>query len=441
MMIKIIFTLFLFSLGISNDQIPGEDQKRPIILKGGILHTVSTDIFEGYDILFSKGKIVRIEKNIMASPETDVYDVFGKHIIPGYIAPITRIGLVEIGLVKQTRDFAERGSFNPNVKANVSYNPDSDLIPITRSNGVLVVNSVPAGGRISGQSSVMMLDGWTWEQATLKHPSGLHINWPSMRINYGANVKKSEKQQKEEIQKSIRDLDHMVRDVRAYFQRIKQRSRIAGERQKSDLRLESMIPFVVEKKKIFIHADEARQIKSAVEWAKKNDLKIIIVGGSDSWRLTDLLVKNNIPVVIDQVEKIPTRRFEPIHLPYKLPFLLKQAGVQFCLNTIIGYPHDGNVRNLPNEAMRAAAYGLNKSEALRSITLSTAEILGVDDMIGSLDIGKDATFFISETPPMEMNPKILMAFIQGKEVDLNNHQKMLYKKYQEKYRRQGQLNQ
>ena len=440
-MIKIIFTLFLFSLGISNDQIPGEDQKRPIILKGGILHTVSTDIFEGYDILFSKGKIVRIEKNIMASPETDVYDVFGKHIIPGYIAPITRIGLVEIGLVKQTRDFAERGSFNPNVKANVSYNPDSDLIPITRSNGVLVVNSVPAGGRISGQSSVMILDGWTWEQATLKHPSGLHINWPSMRINYGANVKKSEKQQKEEIQKSIRDLDHMVRDVRAYFQRIKQRSRIAGERQKSDLRLESMIPFVVEKKKIFIHADEARQIKSAVEWAKKNDLKIIIVGGSDSWRLTDLLVKNNIPVVIDQVEKIPTRRFEPIHLPYKLPFLLKQAGVQFCLNTIIGYPHDGNIRNLPNEAMRAAAYGLDKSEALRSITLSTAEILGVDDMIGSLDIGKDATFFISETPPMEMNPKILMAFIQGKEVDLNNHQKMLYKKYQEKYRRQGQLNQ
>ena len=441
MMIKIIFTLFLFSLGISNDQIPGEDQKRPIILKGGILHTVSTDIFEGYDILFSKGKIVRIEKNIMASPETDVYDVFGKHIIPGYIAPITRIGLVEIGLVKQTRDFAERGSFNPNVNANVSYNPASDLIPITRSNGVLVVNSVPAGGRISGQSSVMMLDGWTWEQATLKHPSGLHINWPSMRINYGANVKKSEKQQKEEIQKSIRDLDHMVRDVRAYFQRIKQRSRIAGERQKSDLRLESMIPFVVEKKKIFIHANEARQIKSAVEWAKKNDLKIIIVGGSDSWRLTDLLVKNNIPVVIDQVEKIPTRRFEPIHLPYKLPFLLKQAGVQFCLNTIIGYPHDGNIRNLPNEAMRAAAYGLNKSEALRAITLSTAEILGVDEMIGSLDIGKDATFFISETPPMEMNPKILMAFIQGKEVDLNNHQKMLYKKYQEKYRRQGQLNQ
>ncbi len=438
---RLVVFLFLVSLTFANDQIPGEDQKRPILLKGGVLHTVSTEVLEGYDILFSKGKIVRIEKNIMASPETDVYDVFGKHIIPSYIAPITRIGLVEIGLVKQTRDYAERGTYNPNVKANVSYNPDSELIPITRSNGVLIANSVPAGGRISGQSSVMMLDGWTWEQATLKHPSGLHINWPSMRINYGSNIKKSEKQQREEIQKSIRDLDDMIRNVRAYFQRIKQRSRLSDERQKADLRLESMIPFVIEQKSIFVHANEARQIKSAVDWARKNDLKIIIVGASDSWRLTDLLIKNNIPVIIDQVEKVPTRRFEPIHLPYKLPYILKAQGVQFCLNTIIGYPNDGNIRNLPNEAMRAAAYGLDKNEALRSITLSTAEILGIDHMVGSLDIGKDATFFISETPPMEMNPKILMAFIQGREVDLNNHQKMLYKKYQEKYRRQGQLNQ
>ena len=438
---KIILLIFTFSILLSNNQIPGKEQKRPILLKGGILHTVSTEVLEGYDILFSKGKIVRIEKNIMASPETDVYDVFGKHIVPSYIAPLTRIGLVEIGLVRQTHDFSESGSINPNVKANVSYNPDSELIPITRSNGVLIANSVPAGGRVSGQSSVMMLDGWTWEHATLKHPSGLHINWPSMSVRYGKNIKKTEKKQREEIQKSIRELDDMVRDVRAYFQIIKQRNRLSEERQKVDLRLESMIPFIIEKKGIYIHAAEARQIISAVDWARENDLKIIIVGGADSWRLTDFLVKNNIPVILDKVEKIPARRFEPIHLPYQIPYLLKKGGVQFCLSTRIGYPHDGNIRNLPNEAMRAAAYGLEKSEALRSITLSAAEILDIDNMVGSLDIGKDATFFISDIPPMEMNPKILMAFIQGREVDLNNHQKMLYKKYQEKYRRLGQINQ
>ena len=436
---KIISFFLLISIIQSNDQIPGEIQKRPIILKGGILHTVSTEVLDGYDILFSKGKIVRIEKNIMASPETDVYDVFGKHIIPSYIAPITRIGLVEIGLVRQSVDYAERGSINPNVKANVSYNPDSELIPVTRSSGVLIANSVPAGGRISGQSSVMMLDGWTWEQATLKHPSGLHINWPSMIINYSKTIKKSENQQREDIKTSIRELDDMIRNVRAYFKSIKQRSRIAGERQKTDLRLESMIPYVIEKKSIFIHADEARQIKSAIKWANENDLKIIIVGGADSWRLADLLVKNNIPVILNRVEKVPMRRFEQVHLPYKTPFLLKEGGVQFCLNTRIGYPHDGNVRNLPNEAMRAAAYGLTKPEALRSITLSAAEILNIDEFVGSLDVGKDATFFISDKAPMEMSPKILMAFIQGKEVDLSDRQKMLYKKYQEKYRRLGQL--
>jgi len=214
---------------------------------------------------------------------------------------------------------------------------------------------------------------------------------------------------------------------------------MADERQKVDLRLESMIPYVIEKKNIYIHANEARQIQSAIKWANQNNLKIIIVGGADSWRLTDLLVKNNIPVILDRVEKVPTRRFEPIHQPYKTPFLLKEGGVQFCLNTRTGYPHDGNVRNLPNEAMRAAAYGLTKPEALRSITLSAAEILNIDELVGSLDVGKDATFFISDKAPMEMSPKILMAFIQGKEVDLNDRQKMLYKKYQEKYRRLGQL--
>jgi len=438
---RYVFLIFLFSALFSNDQIPGNDQKRPILLKGGTLHTVSGDVLKEHDLLFAEGRIITIDEQIQPSPDTDIYEIYGKHVIPGFVAAYTRIGLTEISAVKQTNDHSEIGSINPNVRANVAYNPDSDLIPVTRSNGVLVVNSAPSSGRISGQSSVMELDGWTWEDATLKHPAGLNINWPYMYVNYDKNRKKSDKAQRDEYKRQIREINDLVRNVRAYHKRKNAKERKAEHKQETDLRLESMIPFVIEQKSIFVHANEARQIKSAVDWARKNDLKIIIVGASDSWRLTDLLIKNNIPVIIDQVEKIPTRRFEPIHLPYKLPSILKAQGVQFCLNTIIGYPNDGNIRNLPNEAMRAAAYGLDKNEALRSITLSTAEILGIDHMVGSLDIGKDATFFISETPPMEMNPKILMAFIQGREVDLNNHQKMLYKKYQEKYRRQGQLNQ
>ena len=285
----------------------------------------------------------------------------------------------------------------------------------------------------------MMMDGWTWEDATLKHPTALHLNWPDMRIRYGKNVKKSEKDQRQEIQKSIRELDYLIRDVRAYFKRIKQKKRKATELQETDLRLEAMIPFIIEQKPIFIHANEVRQIESAVRWANKHDLKITIVGGRDSWRISDLLVRHNIPVILQTVATTPMRRYEPIHQPYKTPFILKQNGVHFCFATKTGYPYDGHVRTLPNEAMRAAAYGLSRSEALRAITLSAAEILGIDDRVGSLDLGKDATFFIADNLPMEMTTNVLKAYIQGREVDLSDRQKMLYEKYQEKYRRMGRL--
>ncbi|MCS5621104.1 MAG: hypothetical protein NZ656_04025, partial [Nitrospinaceae bacterium] len=151
---KNLIPFIFLSLLFANDQIPGIDQKRPILLKGGTLHTVSGDVLEGYDLLFANGKIVTIDAQIQPSPETDVYDIYGKHVVPGYIASFTRLGLVEIGLVKQTRDFEEFGDLNPNVRANVSYNPDSELIPVTRSNGILIANSVPSSGLISGQSSV-----------------------------------------------------------------------------------------------------------------------------------------------------------------------------------------------------------------------------------------------------------------------------------------------
>ena len=183
---RIAYLLVLISSILGNNQIPGSDQKRPILLRGGTLHTVSNGVLKEYDMLFSEGKIITIDQKIKPSPETDIYDIYGKHVVPGFIAGYTRIGLTEISAVKQTNDHSETGDLNPNVKANVSYNPDSDLIPVTRSNGILTVNSAPASGIISGQSSVMSLDGWTWEDATLKHPTALHLNWPNMYINFNS---------------------------------------------------------------------------------------------------------------------------------------------------------------------------------------------------------------------------------------------------------------
>ena len=221
------------SILFSNNQIPGDDQKRPILLRGGTLHTVSGDILEEYDLLFAEGKIVSIDQNIQPSPETDIFEIYGKHVVPGYVAGFTRIGLTEISAVKQTNDHSETGDINPNTRANVAYNPDSDLIPVTRSNGIMIVNSVPSSGRIPGQSSIMMLDGWTWEDATLKHPAALNINWPRIYFDYGKNAKKDEKKQRDEYHEKIRELNKLILNVRAYHRRKNAKERKAENKQQS----------------------------------------------------------------------------------------------------------------------------------------------------------------------------------------------------------------
>ena len=436
---RLIVILMIFSTISGNNQIPGTDQKRPILLRGGTLHTVTGDVLEEYDLLFAEGKIVTIDKKINPSPETDVLDIYGKHVVPGFIAAYTRIGLTEISAVKQTNDHSEIGEINPNVRANVAYNPDSDLIPVTRSNGVLVVNSAPSSGRIPGQSSVMIMDGWTWEEATLKHPSSLNLNWPNMRYNFRKDAKKKEKIQREEYNKSLREMDLLIRDVRAYHHRKNAKERKADHKQKTDLRLESMIPFVVFKDPIHIKANDVRQIEAAIKWSNKHDLNIVIVGGKDAWMITEVLVENNIPIIILGVQTTPRRRFEPIHTPYKIPSMLQKAGVHFCISLDPGYPMDGHVRTLPDEAMRAASWGLTKDQALRAITLSAAEILGVDDHVGSLDLGKDATFFISDNEPLTQYNHPIKAYIKGREIDLSDRQKNLWNKYKEKYRQLGKL--
>ncbi len=436
---RLIVILMIFSTIYGNNQIPGADQKRPILLRGGTLHTVTGDVLEEHDLLFAEGKIITIDEQIQPSPETDVLDIYGKHVIPGFIAGYTRIGLTEISAVKQTNDHSETGEINPNVRANVAYNPDSDLIPVTRSNGVLVINSAPSSGRIPGQSSVMMMDGWTWEDATLKHPTALNVNWPSMRFDFRKNAKKKEKEQREEYNKSLREMDLLVRNVRAYHHRKNAKERKAEHKQKTDLRLESMIPFIVFKNPIHIKANDVRQIEAAVKWSNKHDLNIVIVGGRDAWMITEILVENNIPIIILGVQTTPRRRFEPIHTPYKIPSMLQKAGVHFCISLDPGYPMDGHVRTLPDEAMRAASWGLTKDQALRAITLSAAEILGVDDYVGSLDLGKDATFFISDNEPLTQYNHPIKAYIKGREIDLSDRQKNLWKKYKEKYRQLGKL--
>ena len=432
---KTLFIIIISTFISASDQIPGPPQSHPILLKNGVIHTISNGVIQG-SILFDNGKITHVGEFIAPQVGTEVIDLEGKHVYPGFIAAVSGIGLVEINAVDVTNDHSERGDFNPNVRANVAYNTDSEIIPTTRSNGVLIANVVPASGLVSGQSSIMMMDGWTWENATLSHPSGLHINWPQMgtrtRGRFGRSV--PIKKQIERRNKSLKTLDDMMKESRAYARLRQTKSRLAENYHNEDLRLESMIPYVQGKLPIYVHANEVRQIEAAVHWSKRQDVNIIIVGGKDAWRTTNLLRKNKVPVIYESVTALPNRRYEDYDQAYKGPALLHEAGVQFCIASSGSAGGAYRVRNLPNQAAMAAAYGLPKDEALRSITLSAAEILGIDKQVGSLESGKDATLFISNGDPLEIRTNVLQAYIQGRKVDMGDRHKMLFHKYQEKYR-------
>ncbi|MDP6339281.1 MAG: amidohydrolase family protein [Candidatus Marinimicrobia bacterium] len=435
---RIILTLIFSSFIFANDQIPAPPQKHPILLKNGIIHTVSNGVING-SILFDKGKITHVGEYISPPAGAEVIDLEGKHVYPGFIAAVSGIGLVEINAVDVTNDHSERGDFNPNVRANVAYNPDSEIIPTTRSNGVLIANVAPSSGLVSGQSSIMMMDGWTWEDATFAHPSGLHVNWPGMGIQSGGRFRMPADKQKKRRQEALKGLDDMIKEGRAYTRLRQTQSRKAEDYHHEDLRLESLIPYVQGKRPIYVHANEVRQIEAAVHWANRHEVKIIIVGGKDAWRTTDLLRINKVPVIYEGVTALPNRRFEDYDQAYKGPALLHEAGVQFCIASSGSAGGAYRVRNLPNQAAMAAAYGLPKDAALRSITLSAAEVIGIADRAGSLESGKDATLFISTGDPLEIRTNVLQAYIQGRKIDMNDHHKSLYHKYQEKYRQLGIL--
>ena len=420
---------------LSSDQIPAPNQKHPILIQGGTIHTISHSILENADILFVDGKITSVGHNLDIPAEVEIIDASGQHVFPGLISAGSTLGLQEIGAVRATRDYAEVGAVNPNVRANVSYNPDSELIPITRSNGILLALSVPRSGLISGTSSLMMLDGWTWEDATLMHPVGLHLFWPSMNIPKPKPGKQKEKKDKDSRLKSIQKIDDLIQESRAYAQ-----LKATGSPSfKHDLRLEGMLPVLTGDIPMFIHANEVQQIEAAVYWAERQSVKMVLVGGKDSWRVTQLLKDREIPVIYTQTHSTPMRRFEQYDQAFITPSQLYAAGIKFCISNSESPFQTPHIRNLPYHAAKAASYGLSWKEALRSITLSPAEILGVEDQVGSLEAGKDATLFIADGDILDVRTQVNMAFIFGRRVDLSDRHKTLYSKYRNKYKQKGIL--
>jgi imidazolonepropionase-like amidohydrolase len=412
--------------------VPARAQDRPIALVGGTIHTVSGATIPQGIVLFDHGRIIAIGTSPAIPSNAERVDVSGKHIYPALIDPFTHLGLTEIDAVRATLDIHEVGNITPNVCAQVAVNPESELIPVTRSNGVLLALVAPAGDLIAGTSAVLMLDGWTWQDMTLRAPTALHIEWPAMALDRSEAVPDStQKHMAEARDRSLKALREAFDGARAYM-RAKNARGSGSPRHPNDQRWEAMIPVLERKVPVVIEADELQQIEAAVAFAAEQKIRMILYGGYDAPRCAGLLKRYDVPVIVSETHRMPLRRSDAYDDPFTVPERLREAGIDFC---IACGERTWNERNLPYQAATAVAYGLPEEEALKSITLYSARILGVADRVGSIEVGKDATLIVTDGDPLEIPTHVEQAYIQGRRIDLNDRQKTLFEKYKQKYNR------
>ncbi|WP_272022764.1 amidohydrolase family protein [Olleya namhaensis] len=423
----LILTLCVSAISFAQ-QTPGDKQTQAITIEGATAHLGNGDVIENALIMFENGTLTFVgSANSKIARKGTIIDAKGKHVYPGFIAPNATLGLVEVDAVRASDDEDEVGAMNPHIRSLIAYNTESKVVESMRPNGVLMAQITPRGGRISGTSSVVQLDAWNWEDAAIKSDDAIHLNWPS---NYSRgrwwlgepNVLKENKNYAKEIE----ELTNYFAQSKAYN---------ANKTTPKDLPFEALNGLMDGSKRLFVHVDYEKGITDAINFAKAENIKhLVIVGGYEANNVADLLKQNNIPVLLQRTHSRPKGDDHDYDLPYKLATQLVNSGILVGLENA-GDMERMNTRNLPFLAGTTVAHGLTKAQALSLITLNTAKILGVDDIVGSLEVGKDATLFISQGDALDMRTnKLDQAFIQGRTISLETHQTELYKRYSEKYK-------
>jgi imidazolonepropionase-like amidohydrolase len=427
--ISILLLLFIFSINIKAQQVPAKTQTNSILILNATAHLGNGKVIENSAIGFKDGKIVLVADSKLIRLAKDAYDVTidatGKHVYPGFIAPNSTLGLVEIDAVKSSDDESEIGDMNPHVRSIIAYNADSKVIETVRPNGVLMAQITPRGGRISGTSSIVQLDAWNWNDALIKENDGIHLDFPSIYRKSSSKFEPGSVSVNKDYIKQVDEISVFLTNSKAY---------IAATSKERNLIFEATKGLFDGTQTLFIHANAEKQIIGGIQLAKDNGIKkVVIVGGFEAYKSADLLKENGIGVLLRRVHDLPERDDQDVDLPYKMAKILTDKGI------VVGLENSGdmesmNTRNLPFLAGTCAAYGLDKEQALQLITSNTAKLLSIDGLCGTLEEGKDATLFISEGDALDMRTnKLTQAFIQGRSINLETHQTLLNKKYKEKY--------
>ena len=418
MMNKFILTIIVILITLNTMA------QKPILFIGGIAHIGNGKVIENSAISIKEGSFdIVADANLIRIDPTafdTIIKIYGKHIYPSFIVPNTTLGITEIDAVRASRDFNEIGGVNPNIRSLIAYNSDSKITKTIRTNGVLIAQVTPRGGLVSGQSSIMLLEGNNWEDAALKVDDGIHINWPNSYYNTGWWAEPGETKENKKYSKKIYELERLFSKAKSYYSS----SKII------DLKMESMRGLFNGSKNLYIHANSANEIRDAIKFFENFKVtNMVIVGGEDALKVSNILLEKNIPVILNRVHRLPKSQDSPVDEPYSQAKKLQDKGILFCLS-YEGDMEAMGARNIAFTAGTTKAYGLKYEKAVQSITLNTAKILGIDHLVGSIESTKNATFFISSGDALDMRSNnVEKAYINGKEINLNNHQKELFNKY------------
>lgn len=434
---KIILTITAFLAITANAQetvLPAKEQKGLMFIKNATIHVGNGKVIENGTIKIKDGKIEEVGTNLpIPADDVKVFDVKGKHVYPGLILSTSNLGLSEINSVRATQDAREIGDMNTSVRAIVAYNSDSKVINTLRSNGVLLANVVPQGNFVAGSSSIVQLDAWNWEDAAYKTDAGMHVYMPSLLARPGGGrfggggggtgpQAPASDPVKEGLEK-IEGLKSFFKEAKAYH--------AAPAHEETNLKFEAVKGLFNKSQKLYVHGNTVKQILVALDFVKEFGFDVVIVGGSESYQVADLLKQNNVSVILQQPHSLPTASDDDVDQPYKTAAALQKAGVLFAISDDDAQTRG---RNLPFNAGTAAAYGLTKEEALAAISLNAAKIMGVADKAGSIEAGKDANIVVSEGDLLDMRTSnVTDAFIQGRKIDLTDKHKLLNERYEQKY--------
>ncbi len=408
---------------------PAPPQKETIALVNGTVHVGNGQVIENGTVVMEKGKIVSVGASGNVGSNVKVVDVKGKHVYPGLILASTNVGLVEVPPVRATVDETEFGEYNTNIRSIVAYNTASKVINTLRNNGILLASITPNGGIISGTSSVVQLDAWDFEDAAVMYENAMHIRFPNLLIRrggFGGRGGGAQMGGGDPVQAGldrIEELKAFFREAKAYL--------ATSSPAAVNLKFEATRKLFNKQQKVFIHCNVVKEMLVAIDFVKEFGFDVVIVGGTDSYLIADLLKENNIAVVLGSSHRLPTMADDDVAMPYKTPAILQKAGVLFAINDT---HTNSRYRNLAFNAGTAAAYGLTKEEALSAVTLNAAKILGVDKITGSLEPGKDANVVVSEGDILDMRSNLIYkAYIQGREINLDDKAKQLNERYKYKY--------